>query len=101
PRHPPRSPLFPYTTLFRSVQCPDERANPRIRLADRAPRPELVFDQRAAELDAVVLVLIGAVAAMFGEVARRCRATRSSRSSPATDRKSTRLNSSHLGISYA
>src|ERR1039458_7199481 len=55
-RRPPRSTLFPYTTLFRSVRC----------------RP--------------------------GPSRRRCRARRGH---GGTDRKSTRLNSSHLGISYA
>src|SRR5262245_64158648 len=60
-RRPPRSTLFPYTTLFRS---PSE---PTTNFARSAP----------------------------GDPARR-----SSRRLPA-DRKSTRLNSSHLGISYA
>src|ERR1039458_10607355 len=54
-RRPPRSTLFPYTTLFRSPRCDTSTATP--------PR------------------------------------TRSGR--PKGDRKSTRLNSSHLGISYA
>src|SRR5438045_8050387 len=64
---PPRSTLFPYTTLFRS---------PR--------RAE------AAELEHVTARLQGRAAA---------RAQACSRSE--ADRKSTRLNSSHLGISYA
>src|SRR5947199_439201 len=79
PRRPPRSTLFPYTTLFRSVQerdgvavlCLDRHglatARNGAREADRAPRR------------------------------RRHRCTISF----AGDRKSTRLNSSHLGISYA
>src|SRR5262245_66664354 len=61
-RRPPRSTLFPYTTLFRSVA-------------------REVFDVTGAG-DTVVSVVAAASAA-------------------ATDRKSTRLNSSHLGISYA
>src|SRR5256885_12247752 len=59
-RRPPRSTLFPYTTLFRSVPC-------------RCPRPS-----RSAP-------------------AWRLRAA----GSAPGDRKSTRLNSSHLVISYA
>src|SRR5437660_6520640 len=59
-RRPPRSTLFPYTTLFRSLQ--PERSVPR-RVRDLAPRIEGILD---------------------GE-----------------DRKSTRLNSSHVAISYA
>src|SRR5437899_6853315 len=56
-RRPPRSTLFPYTTLFRSRR---RRATGRPHHGERAP----------------------------AELRRR-------------DRKSTRLNSSHLGISYA
>src|SRR5258705_3418751 len=64
-RRPPRSTLFPYTTLFRSAFIP--------------PKPK--------------------------EFVRMC-STRSFRPVPGRrnawrDRKSTRLNSSHLGISYA
>src|SRR5947199_7093742 len=72
-RRPPRSTLFPYTTLFRSA-----------------------------------MPLIPAAAASC--TAPRSKATRGRRDlsrsgngggANATDRKSTRLNSSHLGISYA
>src|SRR5256885_9082194 len=68
-RRPPRSTLFPYTTLFRSLQRqPDPRPVPRT-----ARRPQ----GRAAPY------------LLFGEGQRQ------------QDRKSTRLNSSHLVISYA
>src|SRR5258705_2712438 len=56
-RRPPRSTLFPYTTLFRSPGTPKERTDHRCLLGFGNGRSE--------------------------------------------DRKSTRLNSSHLGISYA
>src|SRR5438045_9308683 len=67
-RRPPRSTLFPYTTLFRSepVFPPDE-----VQVAAR--------DQHASR---VLVVEDNAV-------------------NQKVDRKSTRLNSSHLGISYA
>src|SRR2546427_8532968 len=80
-RRPPRSTLFPYTTLFR----------PPVAIV-QVPRPKL---PRASEHRGVSsrILWIGAVAAdpqnetgdtpMFG------------------DRKSTRLNSSHSQISYA
>src|SRR2546427_6991635 len=83
-RRPPRSTLFPYTTLFRSpalaalvVQRPVERPilDPRAVLA-----PEL----------AECALAIGA-ALTLAEPPRRA----------AGDRKSTRLNSSHSQISYA
>src|SRR3712207_8141350 len=77
-RRPPRSTLFPYTTLFRSqlLEAAADRAT-----RDREGLPALVragqrvtFVGRADE-DAVV--------------------------EPLRDRKSTRLNSSHANISYA
>src|SRR5204863_5752348 len=56
---PPRSTLFPYTTLFRSPLDPLARSHEKTRSASALP------------------------------------------GSPAADRKSTRLNSSHVEISYA
>src|SRR3712207_9588388 len=78
-RRPPRSTLFPYTTLFRSLQRGDITrlaVQPHVLDGDR----DLVRDGRH-QLDLVRLV---AVLAKRGE-----------------DRKSTRLNSSHANISYA
>src|SRR3712207_9009144 len=74
-RRPPRSTLFPYTTLFRSERV--EREVPR-----REPR---------------VLPLVG-----HGDDVRAVRvAPLAVAPAPARDRKSTRLNSSHANISYA
>src|SRR2546426_8487436 len=67
-RRPPRSTLFPYTTLFRSVFMPGGKCFPT---ASGVSRPGQ-----------------GDVAVHF--IARK-----------RIDRKSTRLNSSHLVISYA
>src|SRR3712207_7380847 len=79
-RRPPRSTLFPYTTLFRSPA--DAEVPARAREDDRAhvvalsERPGVRMEGRAqAGLDRVAR--LGA------------------------DRKSTRLNSSHANISYA
>src|SRR3989442_15718048 len=77
-RRPPRSTLFPYTTLFRSrVEDRADAVEQRRRgatvgrhLEHRARRQQLFENRRAR---------------------RRC----------STDRKSTRLNSSHVRISYA
>src|SRR5256885_4951740 len=74
-RRPPRSTLFPYTTLFRSVVGGDRAAQ---RLGPQAS--DLVGRDDPH--------LVGPEA----ERARRARER---------DRKSTRLNSSHLVISYA
>src|SRR3712207_7095798 len=87
-RRPPRSTLFPYTTLFRSDLVDDDQ---RVTL----DAPQFVV-QRVAVLGGVEAVdpLLGggkgdAVAGLAGLDRQR------------EDRKSTRLNSSHANISYA
>src|SRR3712207_7915535 len=84
-RRPPRSTLFPYTTLFRSGHAPAGRRA----AAERAVRPEGAGarQRRLAE-----------------QAARLHRPESRARGRPAVgpaDRKSTRLNSSHANISYA
>src|SRR5256886_15857488 len=71
-RRPPRSTLFPYTTLFRSC----ERAAARDAVPDGAPCRALRRHDRAGAQEPHPIVAQG-------------------------DRKSTRLNSSHSQISYA
>src|SRR5437660_9022050 len=69
-RRPPKSTLFPYTTLFRSTlrrPSPSPSSRSRVRTRRRFPQ----------------------------------RSTRFSKKTQASDRKSTRLNSSHVAISYA
>src|SRR5207249_10527657 len=78
-RPPPRSTLFPYTTLFRSVACPDK------------PFP----------LPVVLFVLFAAVLTPLAVEAGRSATNRALVSEGRQDRKSTRLNSSHVSISYA
>src|SRR5260221_6712733 len=74
-RRPPRSTLFPYTTLFRSIRhriyvAPDSKVTERF---TRASASEILYEFRVEEPTAYTQ----------------------------TDRKSTRLNSSHTVISYA
>src|SRR3712207_7942257 len=85
-RRPPRSTLFPYTTLFRSHVREPDPARPRaaphhrqrhLQRGDAAPRRAEVADVQPLQLGG----------------ARRVVADQ--------DRKSTRLNSSHANISYA
>src|SRR5690606_40786129 len=95
PRRPPRSPLFPYTTLFRSVFL---------------PRPAIAASSHPSSQ---ALPLRPHVAATFSPTSRwprRAPAAASATTEPyassaadaaARDRKSTRLNSSHVKISYA
>src|SRR3712207_8447097 len=77
-RRPPRSTLFPYTTLFRS----------------RDHRPGRPVGVRALEhlLDGLLVgrALLAVAPVLVGQLPRLQR-----------DRKSTRLNSSHANISYA
>src|SRR3712207_8347798 len=87
-RRPPRSTLFPYTTLFRSAAAEVDAVE--VELEDLALGEALLErerEDRLAHLAAVVL--------RRGEedVARELLRDR--------DRKSTRLNSSHANISYA
>src|SRR5689334_24629006 len=83
-RRPPRSTLFPYTTLFRSG------------LLAAADAPD------AAALDNPAQSHAGAVGGdRCADIADRRRARRLRPYRSAGDRKSTRLNSSHSSISYA
>src|SRR2546426_5121459 len=81
-RRPPRSTLFPYTTLFRSLRCPDPPCDASW-LTDS--RNYLAGTKCAAP-------------SPFKLCGGRARIVRGRKE---IDRKSTRLNSSHLVISYA
>src|SRR3712207_7379724 len=96
-RRPPRSTLFPYTTLFRStrVQSESDRlAGPR-RLAGLWPRRGVVT---LAALVSSVPRLCDRDSPCGSDVRAR---GRGQDAYPSGDRKSTRLNSSHANISYA
>src|SRR5258705_9386557 len=77
-RRPPRSTLFPYTTLFRSLRAGEQVEPVQDQPSTGAGHDgaDVVARQRATERDGV-------------------------KTDGTIDRKSTRLNSSHLGISYA
>src|SRR2546430_5459105 len=89
-RRPPRSTLFPYTTLFRSLSIAmhsdRQLVIPLLQLKE--------FDQYTTTHSMNVAVLTMALAEHLGLSARDVR-------SFGIDRKSTRLNSSHSQISYA
>src|SRR3989442_8146177 len=72
-RRPPRSTLFPYTTLFRS----------------HAFKKRIVALRREVRLGAALPHFLGHADAVVRDLQHR------------PDRKSTRLNSSHVRISYA
>src|SRR5258705_9654641 len=73
-RRPPRSTLFPYTTLFRSFAA-DSLDGAVARLRKQCTLAGSYLDAMVDRYQELVVLL--------------------------ADRKSTRLNSSHLGISYA
>src|SRR3712207_8350723 len=77
-RRPPRSTLFPYTTLFRSLQLRGDIGDIGAGFARQFLQAILLHQQMLLRLELAVDV---------GE--------------PRLDRKSTRLNSSHANISYA
>src|SRR5438045_7768142 len=91
----PSSPLFPYTTLFRSqnhVQRENERAHadaelrPAARSVEARGEEDVVREDEEKDHRDVEEIAVNVL-----QDEREC----------ALDRKSTRLNSSHLGISYA
>src|SRR3712207_7213887 len=88
-RRPPRSTLFPYTTLFRSFRAGE--AGPRARLvAARLPAGTVGGRPAARHLPP------GA-----DRPVQRAPPPADERRPQGPDRKSTRLNSSHANISYA
>src|SRR3712207_9290357 len=99
-RRPPRSPLFPYTTLFRSTadvhadQDGDADGHGQAGIGHRGGdvergqlRPADRLDLGADDLD--------------DDVEHAVDQERDPHRAPPPDRKSTRLNSSHANISYA
>src|SRR2546427_4821541 len=86
-RRPPRSTLFPYTTLFRS---PHERLGvSRVLTGERPPLDDAL--QRLGHVEP----------GTSGRCPEQENAVLSTPLHQARDRKSTRLNSSHSQISYA
>src|SRR5690606_39886461 len=90
---PPRPPLFPYTTLFRSGrQHPQPRVlGERLRVHHRQHRVEVHERPRLRHPQRDDAVHLAAGEELLGEPLHALRG----------DRKSTRLNSSHVKISYA
>src|SRR3712207_8518286 len=83
-RRPPRSTLFPYTTLFRSALWADLRGGFFYMVRTRWLLATLLY------ACVMTLVLMGPIEVLLPFAVK-----------DQTDRKSTRLNSSHANISYA
>src|SRR3712207_8549515 len=85
-RRPPRSTLFPYTTLFRSHAITTARGRRLGVVSHHMGRRDLViYDKDDSDTAIVSVALTSEEANALAEL----------------DRKSTRLNSSHANISYA
>src|SRR5205814_9924761 len=82
-RHPPGPPLFPYTTLFRSQGAPAPGGLVHGGYSRHRPVEAFAFEDHSGPRHPAQTTAAGF------------------EFSPGPDRKSTRLNSSHLGISYA
>src|SRR3712207_7135420 len=78
-RRPPRSTLFPYTTLFRSQYDTTHQFTTGLNATSVAEYGYAEVDQTTAQNGSIAVMPFG----------------------PLLDRKSTRLNSSHANISYA
>src|SRR5690348_17864979 len=89
-RRPPRSTLFPYTTLFRSQGEPPEAEDEHHGVGRRQERPEERDRHR-----------LGEPCASRGGRQVREHQIDDDGGERTQDRKSTRLNSSHPSISYA
>src|SRR3712207_8251298 len=97
-RRPPRSTLFPYTTLFRSSLVSRRGRRPRSRLRVRNAGER--YDELAWTLRSHLMPR-KAARRELKERKRQRKAVARKGGRPAGDRKSTRLNSSHANISYA
>src|SRR5438477_2411722 len=90
-RRPPISTLFPYTTLFRSLGHEDRFLRSAARIAIEHQDPKEWQERALKETDpARSIQTLLALARTTGEEGL-----------DRSDRKSTRLNSSHMSISYA
>src|SRR5256885_8418917 len=97
-RRPPRSTLFPYTTLFRSEHRYLMSTFKRLPVTLVEGRGVTVRDSEGREyLDLVGGIAVNVLGHAHPAVVRAV----AEQSSRLIDRKSTRLNSSHLVISYA
>src|SRR2546430_9195649 len=94
-RRPPRSTLFPYTTLFRS-----RGGSP---MSSHIARKVVQYFQKRGQIPEVADNLSDRENEVLTYLAKgyRWRIAPATRHYPALDRKSTRLNSSHSQISYA
>src|SRR2546430_13741117 len=98
-RRPPRSTLFPYTTLFRSDGLPPQADGILCEISDSGNERERRADRQPPSQRCLAVGRIRRGAGWNGD--RRRQALLGNLVVLHQDRKSTRLNSSHRQISYA
>src|SRR5690606_41871105 len=91
---PPRSTLFPYTTLFRSLikVAVKEGISVKVILIDDEPLALAYLEKLIGEIENLIIL---------GKYSDPRTALEAIKRDQPEDRKSTRLNSSHVKISYA
>src|SRR3712207_8191538 len=94
-RRPPRSTLFPYTTLFRSVETLTQLEDREVDPSDVPAQLKELFPAVAAAIKVPLAISLPGVSPTYERLVRE-----GIRAAP-VDRKRTRLNSSHANISYA
>src|SRR3712207_9348500 len=99
-RRPPRSTLFPYTTLFRSLRWGPGYTG-SLMLGDVAPSLPMIRGTKSWSLGKILGRLdVDQFVSRYTE-SGKAKYFIGRRISRSLDRKSTRLNSSHANISYA
>src|SRR5256885_9669794 len=96
-RRPPRSTLFPYTTLFRSEELMTRLKTEASGCYSWSNGPGDRYAAHSHNYEKVLYCVDGSITFLLEGEARRMELRPGDR----IDRKSTRLNSSHLVISYA
>src|SRR3712207_9379228 len=99
-RRPPRSTLFPYTTLFRSVLVDNDPWGYYIYSVVKQGSINLAFESQRMAIPKAKFIGLSSADPEQYELPRNV-GIKLNEKDIARDRKSTRLNSSHANISYA
>src|SRR5207253_10375742 len=99
--YPPHSTLFPYTTLFRSLHAPESTPVARVSVLDWIGNAAAQLLGRHGAVSDQANQVACSRQTVYDHAAKVEAAVRAAQRPGPSDRKSTRLNSSHVAISYA